>query len=85
MKLIDADLLEADGWRMERIRRYDQYCMEWQTKKPTEFDEAIVRCEDCQFYRFRSCSRFGIRITRKADDFCSEGVRKDAEKTSLPL
>lgn len=85
MRLIDAERLEAEGWKMERMRHLDGYTVLFEKKKPTEFDEAIVRCEECQFYRFRTCTRFGIRITRKADDFCSEGVRKDAEKTSLPL
>lgn len=77
MKLIDAERLEADGWKMERMRHLDGYTVLFEKKKPTEFDETVVRCEKCQFYRFRTCTRFGIRITRKAEDFCSEGVRKD--------
>lgn len=36
-KLIDADALEKDGWKMNRIVRVDKNTMEYQTKKPTDF------------------------------------------------
>lgn len=77
MLLIDAEQLQEDGWKMERLRKYDQYCVEWEKKKPTEFAEAVVRCEKCAFYKHRTCTRFGIRLTRKPEDFCSEGMARD--------
>lgn len=36
-KLIDADALERNGWTMTRIVQVDANTMEYQTKKPTEF------------------------------------------------
>ena len=36
-KLIDADALERDGWRMFRIVRIDEKTMESQIRKPTDF------------------------------------------------
>lgn len=37
MKLIDADALEKEGWRMTRTIRIDKDTMEWQTREPTDF------------------------------------------------
>ena len=37
MRLIDADALERDGWRMSRTVRVDKDTMEIQTRKPTDF------------------------------------------------
>ncbi len=37
MRLIDADALERDGWRMSRIVQIDEKTMEAQTRKPTDF------------------------------------------------
>ena len=37
MRLIDADVLERDGWRMSRIVPIDEKTMELQTRKPTDF------------------------------------------------
>jgi len=79
MLLIDAEQLEKDGWKLERIRPVDAQTMLWENKKPTELDEAVVRCRNCRHYNYRTCSRFGIHITKKDDAFCSEGVaKKDA-------
>ena len=36
-RLIDADALERDGWRMSRIVQIDEKTMEAQTRKPTDF------------------------------------------------
>lgn len=36
-RLIDADALEKDGWKMNRIVKVDNNTMEYQTKKPTDF------------------------------------------------
>lgn len=52
MKLIDADALERDGWKMSRTVRVDKDTMEIQTRKPTDFptiielfDEELYGCE----------------------------------------
>ena len=37
MRLIDADALERDGWKMSRTVRVDKDTMEIQTRKPTDF------------------------------------------------
>lgn len=37
MRLIDADALERDGWRMSRIVQIDEKTMEAQTRNPTDF------------------------------------------------
>ena len=78
MKLIDAESLQAAGWTLERTCPVDSQTMLWEKKKPAEVDEAVVRCNNCKYYKHKTCTRFGIQITRKADDFCSEGVRKSA-------
>ena len=36
-RLIDADALERDGWRMSRTVQIDEKTMEAQTRKPTDF------------------------------------------------
>ena len=36
-RLIDADALERDGWRMHRIVQIDEKTMESQIRKPTDF------------------------------------------------
>ena len=41
MKLIDADALERDGWKMSRTVRVDKDTMEIQTRKPTDFPIVI--------------------------------------------
>lgn len=51
----------------------------------TEDFVSVIRCRNCKHYSNSVCKRFGIQISRKPEDFCSEGVRRDAEKTSLPL
>ena len=37
MRLIDADALERDGWRMSRTVQIDEKTMELQNRKPTDF------------------------------------------------
>ena len=41
------------------------------------FDEEdpvqVVRCKDCCKYEHNTCTHFGIRISRKPDDYCSSG------------
>lgn len=37
MRLIDADALEKDGWRMNRNVQINKQTMEFQTRKPTDF------------------------------------------------
>lgn len=42
----------------------------------------VVRCKDCRFFQHgTTCARFGIRMSRAHDDYCSYGRRKeDAEQ-----
>ena len=41
-KYIDADMLEKDGWNIERIRQVSSTEMVYETKKPTDFPAADV-------------------------------------------
>ena len=87
MKLIDAESLEADGWKMERIIPVDRQTMEWQKKKPTDFPVVdavpVVRCKDCKdshlWYADKSICELwaetGVDVFN--DGFCSYGERKD--------
>lgn len=57
-RLIDADALERDGWRMSRTVQIDEKTMEVQTRKPTNFPavepqpepEEFEWCTDCKEY-----------------------------------
>lgn len=48
MRLIDADALERDGWRMSRIVQVDEKTMEAQTRKPTDFPTIEPQPEPCE-------------------------------------
>lgn len=48
MRLIDADALERDGWRMSRIVQIDEKTMEAQTRKPTDFPAVEPQPEPCE-------------------------------------
>lgn len=48
MRLIDADALERDGWRMSRTVQIDEKTMELQTKKPTDFPAVEPQPEPCE-------------------------------------
>lgn len=39
-KYLDADMLEKDGWRMQRIRRASSTAMIYEVRKPTDFPAA---------------------------------------------
>lgn len=43
MRYIDADILEASGWVMSRIRSDSETTMVYEIKKPTDFPTADVR------------------------------------------
>ena len=47
-RLIDADALERDGWRMSRIVQIDEKTMEAQTRKPTDFPAVEPQPEPCE-------------------------------------
>lgn len=42
-RYIDADMLEKDGWNMQRIRQVSLTEMVLETKKPTDFPTADVQ------------------------------------------
>ena len=48
MRLIDADALERDGWRMSRTVQIDEKTMEAQTRKPTDFPAIEPQPEPCE-------------------------------------
>ena len=48
MRLIDADALERDGWRMSRTVQIDEKTMEAQTRKPTDFPAVEPQPEPCE-------------------------------------
>lgn len=48
MRLIDADALERDGWRMSRTVQIDDKTMELQTRKPTDFPAVEPQPEPCE-------------------------------------
>ena len=81
MRLIDADALEnqfgisdADLFALDEIRR-----------APTVGAEVVVRCKDCKHYDMGVCLKIysdgnvhpEARQSRRPDDFCSYGERKD--------
>lgn len=41
-RYIDADMLEKDGWTIQRIRQVSSTEMVYETKKPTDFPAADV-------------------------------------------
>lgn len=47
-RLIDAEALERDGWRMSRIVQIDEKTMEAQTRKPTDFPAVEPQPEPCE-------------------------------------
>lgn len=85
MKLIDAERLEAEGWKMERMRHLDGYTVLFEKKKPTEFEgvEAaeIVRCRDCYHHSNRTgfCSWWSWygTVYTEDDGYCNFGERGD--------
>lgn len=43
----------------------------------------LVRCKDCKWFEHgTTCIRFGIRMSRAYDDFCSYGGRKHEQVQS---
>ena len=62
MRLIDADALERDGWKMSRTVRVDKATMEIQTRKPTDFptieviNKVVVKC--AEYYKPTSIRNF---------------------------
>lgn len=44
----------------------------------------LVRCKDCKWFEHgTTCIRFGIRMSRAHDDFCSYGKEKDNGENRL--
>lgn len=76
MRLIDAD-------KLERKEFYgNEYCFDYVDAKdidnaPTVDAVPVVRCKDCKYYDIGgSCIICGFQ-SRKPDDFCSYGERKE--------
>ena len=74
MRLIDADALERDGWKMSRTVRVDKDTMEIQTRKPTDFPtiEVInkVVVKGAEYYKPTSIRNFVESV--KACSDCQE-------------
>ena len=76
MRLIDADALERDGWRMSRIVQIDEKTMEAQTRNPTDFPAIEPEynmdewCTDCKEYDHERhcCPRFNRVIRETVDE-----------------
>lgn len=75
-KYIDADMLEKDGWNMQRTRQISSTEMLYETKKPTDFPTADVeevqhgrwtRYEYSTNNRWRKCSVCG-----RGDEYINE-------------
>ena len=85
MRLIDADALERDGWRMSRTVQIDEKTMELQTRKPTDFPAVepqpeIIRCKDCKHRDVEDgfCEGRGWPMQLVPDDgFCDKGERSE--------
>lgn len=75
-RLIDADKLERqEYWGNERC--FDYVDAEDIDNAPTVDAVPVVRCKDCKHYDIGgSCIICGFQ-SRKPDDFCSYGERKD--------
>ena len=78
MRLIDADKLERqEYWGNERC--FDYVDAEDIDNAPTVDAVPVVRCKDCKHYDIGgSCIICGFQ-SRKPDDFCSYGERKDVD------
>lgn len=76
MRLIDVDKLERqEYWGNERC--FDYVDAEDIDNAPTVDAVPVVRCKDCKHYDIGgSCIICGFQ-SRKPDDFCSYGERKD--------
>lgn len=75
-RLIDADKLERqEYWGNERC--FDYVDAEDIDNAPTVDAVEVVRCKDCKHYDIGgSCIICGFQ-SRKPDDFCSYGERKE--------
>lgn len=79
-RLIDADkVAEAIAW----LDEYDfviwhdvQECID---KVPTVDSESVVRCKDCRYWDNPDYNCWCKFVTTDESDYCSQGVRKDAE------
>lgn len=76
LRLIDADKLEKqEYWGNERC--FDYVDAEDIDNAPTVDAVPVVRCKDCKHYDIGgSCIICGFQ-SRKPDDFCSYGERKE--------
>lgn len=95
MGLIDADDMKTDvinqmafislfgGEFAELAEILKKGIVEEIEKAPTIDAVLVVRCRDCRFFQHgTTCTRFGIRMSRAYDDYCSYGGRKNAEQVS---
>ena len=93
MRLIDADALERDGWRMSRIVQIDEKTMEAQTKKPTDFpaveSQSEITNEEIRFALKQLKVYFAIKIRDGKDGSvpfdllqCVEEIQKYFENLS---
>lgn len=82
MRLIDADALGVG--RCSRDVLPADYCAGWNglirlLEKASTVDAVpVVRCKDCKHLFGTLCAVCGL-LSRKPEDFCSYGERKDGE------
>lgn len=86
MRLIDADALIAKAYIMQEPNGFiHSVVTERQIAKAPTIDAVpVVRCKDCKYCdpENHHCDHAGgtmIYFTRKPDDFCSYGERKDGD------
>ena len=85
MRLIDGDKLQEFPIRANRCDKEHanthflngiETVLEYAEQLPTVDAEVVVRCKDCKHEFGGSCILCGFQ-SRKPDDFCSYGERKD--------
>ena len=86
MKLIDADVLENDGWNMHRTRQVSATEMIYETKKPTDFSAVdavpVIHGKWKEYKDYPGlaylCSECGYFTTMRSYQYCPNcGARMD--------
>lgn len=76
MRLIDADLLEKEGWSLHRTYQKDKTTMIYEVKAISEINTAqpeIIRCKDCKHYEIAWLKKDGTDNKRYKPSICVKG------------
>lgn len=64
----------------DRILHIDTEIKDGKVSIVAEWQEELVRCKDCRFFKREECRYYIARgRIRKPNDFCSDGKRKGSE------